>query len=140
MEEPIILAEHLSKDFILFRRTHGFKGMLLHLPKYIQDRTKPHKRRVLNALGFGGLENARGLGQLHADKAAEENLRLASEYVAADVFDDHAVHTEEHTRFLLSGEFKKCGEGAKERFLRHIAEHAAMSEKEKKTAETGMTD
>lgn len=98
------------------------------------------KRRVLNALGFGGLENARGLGQLHADKAAEENLRLASEYVAADVFDDHAVHTEEHTRFLLSGEFKKCGEGAKERFLRHIAEHAAMSEKEKKTAETGMTD
>lgn len=48
MEEPIILAEHLSKDFILFRRTHGFKGMLLHLPKYIQDRTKPHKRRVLN--------------------------------------------------------------------------------------------
>ena len=87
------------------------------------------KRRVLNALGFGGLENARGLGQLHADKAAEENLRLAKEEVSADDYDDHALHIEEHVRYLLSGEFKKCGAGAKERFLKHIALHKAMREK-----------
>ena len=70
MEEPIILAEHLSKDFILFRRTHGFKGMLLHLPKYIQDRTKPHKRRVLIDVSLAiqkgetiGIAGANGCGK-----------------------------------------------------------------------------
>ena len=84
------------------------------------------KRRVLNALGFGGLENARGLEQLHANKAAEENLRLAHKEAEADVYDDHALHIEEHIRYLLSGEFKKCGAGAKERFLRHIAAHEAL--------------
>lgn len=92
--------------------------------------TTETKRRVLNALGFGGLENARGLEQLHADKAAEENLRLAAQDIPADEYDDHETHIAEHTRFLLSGEFKKCGEGAKERFLRHLAEHKAMQEKE----------
>ncbi len=84
------------------------------------------KRRVLNALGFGGLQNARGLEQLHANKAAEENLRLAVEDVSADGFDDHALHIAEHTRFLLSDEFKKCGAGAKERFERHLAAHRDM--------------
>lgn len=81
------------------------------------------KRRVLNALGFGGLQNARGLEQLHANKAAEENLRLGKEEVAADSYDDHALHIAEHTRFLLSEEFKKCPEGAKSRFERHLFEH-----------------
>lgn len=80
------------------------------------------KRRVLNALGFGGLQNARGLDGLHANKAAEENLRLLMEEVPTDGFDDHAVHIYEHVRFLLSDE---CGERdkVKARFERHIAAH-----------------
>ena len=97
------------------------------------------KRRVLNALGFGGLQNARGLEQLHCDKAAEENLRLAKEDVAADGYDDHALHIAEHIRYLLSGEFKKCGVGAKERFERHISLHrealAAAERADKKDKE-----
>ena len=97
------------------------------------------KRRVLNALGFGGLQNARGLEQLHCDKAAEENLRLAKEDVAADGYDDHALHIAEHIRYLLSGEFKKCGAGAKERFERHISLHrealAAAERADKKDKE-----
>ena len=91
------------------------------------------KRRVLNALGFGGLQNARGLEQLHANKAAEENLRLAKGYVGADGYDDHALHIAEHTRFLLSDEFGKCGGEAKERFERHLAEHeSALGAKQNK--------
>lgn len=84
------------------------------------------KRRVLNALGFGGLQNARGLAQLHANKAAEENLRLSEADLGADSFDDHAVHIAEHTRFLLSGEFGKCPPEAKARFERHIAGHRKL--------------
>lgn len=70
MADPIILIENMSKDFILFRRTQGFKGMLLHLPKYIQDRTMPHKRRVLNNVSLAiekgetiGVAGANGCGK-----------------------------------------------------------------------------
>ena len=85
------------------------------------------------APSFGGLQNARGLEQLHANKAAEENLRLAKGYVGADGYDDHALHIAEHTRFLLSDEFGKCGGEAKERFERHLAEHeSALGAKQNK--------
>ena len=82
------------------------------------------RERVLDALGFGGLDSARGLLPLHKNKAAEENLKLLREEVQADEFDDHAVHITEHTRFLLSDEFKKYPE-SKQRFLRHLQQHKA---------------
>ena len=45
------------------------------------------RERVLDALGFGGLDSARGLKPLHRNKAAEENLRLAEgEEVRADFY------------------------------------------------------
>lgn len=80
------------------------------------------RERVLDALGFGGLDSTRGLLPLHKNKAAEENLRLLQGEVSADEFDDHAVHITEHTRFLLSDEFKEHPE-SKERFLKHLREH-----------------
>lgn len=87
------------------------------------------KRRVLNALGYGGLENARGLAQLHANKASEENLRLMKEYVGADAYDDAKIHTESHIRFLLSDEFRDGSPQAKDRFIKHLGEHAEYAEK-----------
>lgn len=59
------------------------------------------RQKILDALGFGGLENARGLTSLHTNKAAEENRRLLKEEVAADSYDDDGAHIAEHTRFLL---------------------------------------
>lgn len=80
--------------------------------------------RILEAMGFGGLERTRGLQPLHRNKAAEENGRLLTEAVHADVYDDHAIHIAEHTRYLLSEEFKGHEE-AKARFVAHLQEHGA---------------
>ena len=86
------------------------------------------RERVLDALGFGGLDSARGLKPLHRNKAAEENLRLAEgEEVYADFYDDDDAHISEHTRFLLSDEFA-AGEETKSRIEAHLKEHARRKE------------
>ena len=86
------------------------------------------RERVLDALGFGGLDSARGLKPLHRNKAAEENLRLAEgEEVYADFYDDDDAHISEHTRFLLSDEFA-AGEKTKARIEAHLKEHARRKE------------
>ena len=86
------------------------------------------RERVLDALGFGGLDSARGLKPLHRNKAAEENLRLAEgEEVRADFYDDDDAHISEHTRFLLSDEFA-AGEKTKARIEAHLKEHARRKE------------
>ena len=95
-----------------------------------EDGSGPEKRRgrVLDALGFGGLDSARGLKPLHRNKAAEENLRLAEgEEVRADFYDDDDAHISEHTRFLLSDEFA-AGEETKARIEAHLKEHARRKE------------
>ena len=88
----------------------------------VSDETR---ERVLDALGFGGLDSARGLLPLHRNKAAEENLRLTAEEVHADEYDDDGAHIAEHTRFLLSDEFRKHEE-SKPRFVAHLREHEAQ--------------
>lgn len=86
------------------------------------------RERVLDALGFGGLDSARGLKPLHRNKAAEENLRLAEgEEVRADFYDDDDAHISEHTRFLLSDEFA-AGEETKARIEAHLKEHTRRKE------------
>lgn len=97
-------------------------GLLADENGKVSDETR---ERVLNALGFGGLEAARGLSALHANKAAEENRQLCAGDVPVDSFDDDSVHIAEHTRFVLSDEFP-AAPGQKERFAAHIAAHEAQ--------------
>ena len=87
--------------------------------------SKENKQRILDAFGFGGYENARDISSLHIAKAVEENLALKSNTVGVDEYDDHTLHIEEHTRFLLSEEFKRLRskEETKARFVEHIREH-----------------
>lgn len=91
-----------------------------------------NKNRVLEAFGFGSFENARDISALHIAKAGEENLELKARALAIDVYDEHALHITEHTRFLLSAEFKRCKnkEELKERFIAHIDAHKAAIKKE----------
>ena len=77
------------------------------------------RSNLLEALGFGGLDGAHGLLPLHKNKASEENRRLLAERVPVDAYDDDAVHIAEHTRFLLSDEFRRHEE-AKPRFTEHL--------------------
>ncbi len=94
--------------------------------------SKENKNRILEAFGFGGYENARDISALHMAKAREENLHLKEEGVAVDSYDDHPLHTVEHTRFLLSEEFKKLGnDEVKKRFEAHLEEHKKKKEEDR---------
>ena len=90
--------------------------------------SKENKNRILEAFGFGGYENAKDISSLHVAKAGEENLELRSGEVEVDCYDDHGAHITEHTRFLLSEEFKRIKDksGVKERFIQHIKRHEEM--------------
>jgi len=87
--------------------------------------SEEHRHRILEAFGFGGFENARDISALHIAKAAEENLQLKAKDAEVDEYDDHDLHIVEHTRFLLSAEFKRARGNAemKARFLKHMKEH-----------------
>ncbi len=93
-------------------------GLLKNEEGALDDDTR---NRVLEALGYGSLENARDISSLHLKKAEKENLILAQRDVEADVYDDHALHITEHMRYLLSG--GEENEAVKERVLRHINSH-----------------
>ena len=82
--------------------------------------------RVLDALGYGSLENARDISYLHIRKAERENVLLEREEVEAETYDDHAVHTTEHLRALLSGAEQDAA--TKARMLRHLESHRRKGE------------
>lgn len=86
--------------------------------------SKENKNRILEAFGYGSVENAKDISALHIAKADEENLAMKEGGVAVDEYDDHELHVLEHTRFLLSAEFKKSKDAAlKERLVKHVREH-----------------
>lgn len=86
--------------------------------------SEENKNRLLTALGFASFAATKDLTSLHEDKAREENIRLLTESVTREEFDDDEVHIREHTRFLLSNEFsKRKDEAMKQRFLSHLREH-----------------
>ena len=96
-----------------------------------------NKNRILEAFGFGSYENARDISALHIAKAGEENLEMRQTEILPDSYDDHSLHIAEHTRFLLSAEFKKFrdGEALKRRFVKHMEEHKKFLKKETNVAE-----
>lgn len=90
--------------------------------------TAENKNRILEAFGFGSYENARDISALHIAKAGEENIEMKGSDVLPDEYDDHGLHLGEHTRFLLSAEFKRLKEKeeVKKRFAAHMAAHRRM--------------
>ncbi len=87
------------------------------------------RAKLLEILGFGGIESAQDLMTLHIAKASEENLGLFKKEISPDEYDDHDVHVSEHVRFMLSGEFdgKEDVESIKQRFVQHVRMHKVMA-------------
>lgn len=87
------------------------------------------RAKILEVMGFGGLDNAQDLTALHISRAESENISLLSGEVSAEEYDDHETHIAEHIRFVLSGECEKYMNKEPEingRFTRHIAEHKKL--------------
>ncbi len=97
-------------------------GLLNDESGKLSDRTKS---KLLEILGFGSIDNVRDIDQLHINKAELENMSGFTEDIEVDEYDDHEIHIEEHTRFLLSAESEdmRKDKAAKERMLNHLRAH-----------------
>lgn len=85
------------------------------------------KSKILELLGFGIWEGAQDLNDLQIKKADKENIALANgEDVKMLDIDDDEIHINQHTAYLLSGEFEQKAkriENLENIFLNHIQKH-----------------
>lgn len=93
------------------------------------------KEKVLSLLGYKDLDGKKGISGLHEEKAQTENSNMRRTEVRVEEIDDHEIHIDEHTRYVLS-EYPQLTDNEKERFFAHIKEHkeklgdtAALKEK-----------
>ncbi len=91
---------------------------------------QPTKSKILEIMGFGSLENANDLTNLHSQRANGENVEINEKIPICEEYDDHEVHVTEHTRFLLSNTVEKIGEQAKQRLIEHLNQHKLMAVKQ----------
>ena len=81
------------------------------------------KAKVLDMMGFGNWNNAQDITQLHIDRAQNENVDMDHAQILP--VDDHDLHIEEHTRFVISN-FGIVDKTAIDKVLEHIQMHKAM--------------
>lgn len=84
------------------------------------------KARLFEILGFGNWEDGRSADDIHRKKAQKENLEFANGEITPDVYDDHALHMDEHIKMCVSS---KCGKDRdlRDRVANHIALHSQLS-------------
>lgn len=89
--------------------------------------TASAKNKVFEILGYKSLAGERDLTELNRARAGEENLLMNSDEAALKSYDDHAVHINEHTAYLLTG---KLSEDIEKRICAHIDMHKAALKEE----------
>jgi hypothetical protein len=88
--------------------------------------TNRNKAKILEMLGFGNWENSRSGEDAHIKKAALENMDIREgKDPGIEEVDDHEIHIEEHTRFLVTGR-NGLSDRAKEKANAHIREHKTL--------------
>ncbi len=87
------------------------------------------KLKILDLLGFKNWESYTDIKQLHKAKANKENLSLLNLGDSIEI-DDHEIHINEHTRFLISDESNNISNEFKSELIRHINEHKSMKSKQ----------
>ena len=106
------------------------KSMLMELYKngLLNDEngrlSNRNRAKLLESLGFGVWENSLDTTQLHIKKAIKENLNLKS--ITPLEIDDHQIHIDEHTKFILSDESEKYSNEHIKRLQDHILAHRSM--------------
>lgn len=95
------------------------KGLLANEDGTVSNRTRV---KILDSLGFGTWETSQDISIMHTKKAIKENLNICDFAEPLEV-DDHRIHIEEHTRFLISDECKKFSSEHNQKVLEHIRKH-----------------
>ncbi len=102
---------------------------LLHLGLLSDENGKlsgAMRNRILDAVGYGGWEDARETSALQTANARRENMRCHASDLAVREIDDDELHEAEHVRFMLTSEFNRlCDEqkGLHEKMLAHVRAH-----------------
>jgi len=117
-------ASNNSNENLLQRRT-----MLMDLIKeglmFDEDGkfSQSMRKKCLDLLGFGMWEENLDLNSLHINRAKEENLNVNEIEILS--VDDHHIHIDEHTAFLLGKEIKKNNnyKTIQKILLKHIEDH-----------------
>ena len=93
------------------------------------------RKKCLDLLGFGLWEEAVDLNTLHINRAKEENFNHNKLEIMP--IDNHKIHIDEHTAYLLSKEIKnkKNSKTIQENLLKHIEEHRTLLKKEENKGE-----
>jgi len=89
------------------------------------------KAKILTMMGFGNWESAQDLAQLHIARAEKENVDIDSAEILE--VDDHALHAEEHTRLVVSGQADERPD-YREKILAHIRAHKAALAAQKESS------
>jgi len=89
--------------------------------------TRETRAHLLEIFELGNTEAAIDLDDLHNGRARRENLLiLGRQQPKVEPFDNHSLHVAEHTKFILSAEFRKLKERDPETaaaFEDHLAQH-----------------
>jgi len=115
--ENELLYTHNQRKDMIFKLYNS--GLLFDDEGKLRTSTK---EKVLSLLGYKDLDYQKGLSRLHEEKAIEENEKLRTSEVDVDEIDDHSIHVDEHTRYLLS-EYSSVNKEQKQRFIEHINKH-----------------
>jgi len=83
-----------------------------------------NRAKLIEALGMGVWENSNDLTQMHVKKAIKENIKL--EKITPLEIDDHDIHIEEHTKFILSNESGDYSDKHIQNLQNHILAHKSM--------------
>ena len=84
------------------------------------------RRKILDVFGYGGWEQTQYVNSLHVTRAERENYALSKKTLTVSEIDDHNLHVDEHTKFMLSSDFDKIREKdpkLEEKLLDHIRKH-----------------
>jgi len=84
--------------------------------------------KALDALEFGGFEEAVGFRSVEAMNARQESEELADltidiDSIVAQEYEEHETHLKEHVKYLL---IEKPGDAIRGRFMTHIEKHKAF--------------
>ena len=80
------------------------------------------KEKILSLLGYKDLDYQKGISRLQEEKAQRENEQMLKKSLAVEIIDNHEIHVEEHTRYVLC-EYITLTEEQKQRFYAHLLEH-----------------
>ena len=95
-------------------------GLLSDENGALNQRTKV---KVLEILGYGSLDNTNDIATLHKNKAEKENLDVKTTDIFVEAYDDHEIHIEEHTRYLLTMDNQNKDNIEKKKIIEHLTEH-----------------